>query len=89
MATKNTAANAVTTEEPIYNNEKIPVTIPRMGVNEDPYVLVCVNMETVQIPRGKPVMVDRKTYEALQRADSVKDITESFLVQNAYTELGR
>lgn len=75
------AAKAVNKAE-----QKIAITIPRMGVNEDPYVLVGVNFVNTQIPRGKPVMVSRKVYDVLRRSDSAKIVSEAFLVGNVYEE---
>lgn len=65
-------------------DQKYPVIIPRMGTNEEPYALVGVNGVLTQIPRGKPVMVRRAVYEILRRSNTAKEVSEAFLVGNAY-----
>lgn len=64
--------------------QKYPVFIPKMGTNEEPYVLVGVNGVLTQIPRGKPVMVSRAVYEILSRSNTAKEVTEAFLVNSAF-----
>ena len=66
---------------------KIAVNIPRMGANEESFVLVGINGVLTQIPRGKTVMVSPKVYEVLRRSNTAKEASEAFLSGNAYREL--
>lgn len=66
---------------------KIAVNIPRMGANEESYVLVGINGVLTQIPRGKTVMVSPKVYEVLRRSNTAKEASEAFLSGNTYREL--
>ena len=63
---------------------KIAVNIPRMGANEESFVLVGINGVLTQIPRGKTVMVSPKVYEVLRRSNTAK---EAILSGNTYREL--
>lgn len=76
-------------EEAKHDNRqrKIAVTIPRMGANEESYVLVGINGVLTQIPRGKTVMVSPKVYEVLRRSNTAKEASEAFLNANTYREL--
>lgn len=69
------------------NSGKIAVTIPRMGANEESFVLVGINGVLTQIPRGKTVMVSRRVYDILRRSNTAKEVTEAFLTANTYREL--
>lgn len=66
---------------------RIPVTIPKVGTNEDPYVIVGINGVLTQIPRGKTVMVNRRVYNVLRQSNEARDISEKFLEANAYRSL--
>lgn len=69
--------------------EKIAVTIPRMGVSEESYVLVGINGVLTQVPRGRTVMVSREVYDILRRSTTARDVSEAFLTGNAHRSLGR
>ena len=69
--------------------QKIAVYLDRANGSEEDFVRVGVNGKMYQIPRGKTSMVTRPVYEVLRRSATARAVTEAYVRDNEYAELGK
>lgn len=58
--------------------EKKNIILPKAPKGEEPYVYVCINGHSFQVPRGKPVDVPKPVYERLMIAQEAEYKAERY-----------
>ena len=59
--------------------EKIKITLPRAGKNEDPNLFVGINGKNYLVPKGKTSEVPKAVYDEIMRAQRAEEALYAYV----------